>query len=352
MEFYNKKNYTGHAKKNMVTKLQFYNTNFDDFRMSKSTPLSKAMRILFSYVLDKTSPDYDVLLDRYLKDYYNMVIHNMNDVSKYNDFIQKSVNTIDIYGVGIAFMYILIKTSHLISKSLSTQFHELFYLMLCPDLNKRIDIDTLLTRYETILQDSGILATFNTHFENHEMKDGPMIPAVISAKIDSIDKDEIVLSTQEKKDILLNPGEQACYPGKVLNPKTNRCIKAKPIKAKPIKAKPIKAKPVKPYSVKKCPAGKVLNPKTNRCIKVKPIKNKSVKKCPVGKVLNPKTNRCIKAKTIKNKSIKKCPAGKVLNPKTNRCIKAKNKSIKKCPDGKVLNPTTNRCVKPIPMKIK
>ena len=59
---------------------------------------------------------------------------------------------------------------------------------------------------------------------------------------------------------------------------------------------------------KECPPGKVLNPKTNRCNKVKtpkktkkPAPKKSVKKCPPGKVLNPKTNRCNKVKVPKKK---------------------------------------------------
>uniref|UniRef100_A0A6C0CH94 Helicase ATP-binding domain-containing protein n=1 Tax=viral metagenome TaxID=1070528 RepID=A0A6C0CH94_9ZZZZ len=44
---------------------------------------------------------------------------------------------------------------------------------------------------------------------------------------------------------------------------------------------------------KECPEGKVLNPKTGRCIKIKKEKKKE---CPEGKVLNPKTGRCIKIK--------------------------------------------------------
>jgi hypothetical protein len=114
--------------------------------------------------------------------------------------------------------------------------------------------------------------------------------------------------------------------------------------------------PVKPKSLKKCPEGKVLNPKTGRCILIKkklpvkpkppvkppikpPIKPKSPKKCPEGKVLNPKTGRCILIKKklpvkspvksppkpiVKPNSPKKCPEGKVLNPKTGRCILIRN----------------------------
>ena len=104
---------------------------------------------------------------------------------------------------------------------------------------------------------------------------------------------------------------------------------------------------IKKDDIKICPPGKILNPKTNRCIKIKPdkiktndikiktndIKNKKddIKICPPGKILNPMTNRCIKIKTndikIKKDDIKKCPPGKILNPKTNRCIKIKPDKI-------------------------
>ena len=122
---------------------------------------------------------------------------------------------------------------------------------------------------------------------------------------------------------------------------------------------PIK-QPIK--SPKKCEEGKVLNPKTGRCILIKNanklgVKPKSPKKCEEGKVLNPKTGRCILIKNanklgVKPKSPKKCKEGKVLNPKTGRCILIKNanklgvkpKSPKKCKEGKVLNPKTGRCI--------
>jgi serine/threonine protein kinase len=284
MTFYNKNKYIEHAKKKVSDKLAVYNKIIDDFKNAKDIPSSNAMRTFFSFVLNKSSPKYDILLDRYLKDYYLMLTHNMNYVTKYKEFIQKSVDTIDIYGVGIAFMYILNRTSHLLGPS-ADKFYELFYLMVCPDLNKRLDIDTLLVKYETLLQDTGILGRFNKHFDNHEVKHGQMIPKSVLNKIDSIDKKDVVLSTRERKDILLSPAVFACPPGNVFTPKTYNCVKIK--------------------TPKKCPTGKVLNPKTNRCIKIKTRKTTSLKKCPAGKVLNPKTNRCIKIKTAKRQYLKK-----------------------------------------------
>ena len=67
---------------------------------------------------------------------------------------------------------------------------------------------------------------------------------------------------QKEKEELLKKHEKKCLPGKVVNPKTGRCIK-KPVKKST--KKPVKKK------TKKCPSGKVVNTKTGRCIK-KPTK--------------------------------------------------------------------------------
>lgn len=48
-------------------------------------------------------------------------------------------------------------------------------------------------------------------------------------------------------------------------------------------------KKVVQQGVKTCPPGKVLNPKTNRC-----VQQNDAKPCPEGKTRNPVTNRCIK----------------------------------------------------------
>jgi hypothetical protein len=151
------------------------------------------------------------------------------------------------------------------------------------------------------------------------------------------------------KPIVKPKSPKKCPEGKVLNPKTGRCIMIKkkpPIKSppkpivksppKPIIKSPIKSPPkpivksphkpiVKPKSHKKCPEGKVLNPKTGRCILIK--KKPHVKSPPKPIIKSP-----IKSPPkpiVKPKSPKKCPEGKVLNPKTGRCILIRNIKNKK-----------------------
>ena len=92
------------------------------------------------------------------------------------------------------------------------------------------------------------------------------------------------------------------------SPKSKKVSKTKKAKANKALALP-----------KDCPDGKVLNPKTGRCIKDR----SGSKDCPDGKVLNPKTGRCIKdrsgSKVVKKLSTKtKLPSGFKLGKKTTK----------------------------------
>ena len=62
-----------------------------------------------------------------------------------------------------------------------------------------------------------------------------------------------------------------------------------------------------------CPSGKILNPKTKKCVK-DPANKVKVDKVKVDK----------KKVVVKDDKEKECPEGKILNPKTNRCIKDVN----------------------------
>jgi len=114
----------------------------------------------------------------------------------------------------------------------------------------------------------------------------------------------------------------------VLKAPTKPVLKTLVMKAKEAIPKiPLKTNITETNPKKVCPEGKVINPKTGRCIKVQAEKTEKAKKvCPEGKVINPKTGRCIKApidtKHAKlTKPTKPCPDDKILNPKTNRCVK-------------------------------
>ena len=72
-----------------------------------------------------------------------------------------------------------------------------------------------------------------------------------------------------------------------------------------VKTKKPSVKTKKPFFIvkKQCPSGKILNPKTNRCIKDKTLKN--------NKIMLSNNITKLKIKTITN--TKKCPPGKIFN---------------------------------------
>ncbi len=77
--------------------------------------------------------------------------------------------------------------------------------------------------------------------------------------------EHINLEEKVKVDVPIDKKEKDCPPGKVLNPKTNRCVNDKTKKDDKKAEKKDDKKDDK--KEKDCPPGKVLNPKTNRCIK-------------------------------------------------------------------------------------
>ena len=97
------------------------------------------------------------------------------------------------------------------------------------------------------------------------------------------------------------------------------------------KRKSVKKNPK--VSKKVCPKGKILNPKTNRCIIDRKKNIKSKKKCPPGKIINPKTNRCIIDRRLPEDKVidfkYRCKPGYVYNPQTGRCVKKDGPTGKK-----------------------
>ena len=201
----------------------------------------------------------------------------------YNQFIEKSIDTVDTYGLGIALMFVLHRSKHLLSDEFYTNVMNIGLNMLHGGVFLRSTPKQLLAQYEDLLTNSGLLEKHNKHIENHLIANGVSTEMKVAAAIDNSTV-QFSIQPTETTEIVIH-----------------------------------------------CPAGKEFNPLTKRCVNV----------CAPGKVRNPDF-KCAKEKIIIDKV---CPDGKELNPTTKRCVKAKNITDKGCPDGKELNPTTKRCVK-------
>ena len=204
----------------------------------------------------------------------------------YNRFIDKSIDSVDTYGLGIALMFVLHRSKHLLSAEFYKNVMNIGLNMLDGRVFLRSTPEQLLAQYEDLLTKSGMLEKHNKHIENHLIANGLSTEMKVAAAIDNSSF--------------------------MVHVETQDATKNKEI-------------------VRDCPAGKEFNPLTKRCVNV----------CAPGKVRNPDF-KCAKDKIIIDMV---CPDGKEFNPITNRCVKTKNITNKGCPDGKEVNPTTKRCVK-------
>jgi len=251
------------------------NRYFDYFMTDESFKIM--LYFLYLFAFGSVDPD------NHLKEFFlNGIKKTMVDYikpSNFENFLEKSVNTIDIYGTSISFLHILNQSEHLIEPNTVVLLRNLFFEMLNTDLFLRIDINELIEKYENILEITGLLSKHKKRFENNIL-------------IERIEKsptyhlENIKLSPKEVQDIIIkDPIPSSSYKNSFSIKKNTKLSSSK-------ESYKIRKFP------KKCPEGKILNPKTNRC-----NKTKKHKKCPKGMVLNPKTNRC--NKMYKNKSIYK-----------------------------------------------
>jgi hypothetical protein len=175
----------------------------------------------------------------------------------YDDYIDDSIDSVDVYGLGFTLQYILncFKRHNAVSESFFNKASALFADMYDsnPD-NRHLNIYTLLNAYEDILLETGILTRLNKRFDkgNKLVNSAPM-PSPIMRKA--------------KKEERLG-------------------VSSKPLSTRLESIAYMDAE--NPIATKVCPPDKEVNPKTGRCIK----------KCGPGQTRNAK-GRCVKSKTLK-----------------------------------------------------
>ena len=232
-------------------------------------------------------------------EYMDFILYDMNNMS-YENFLDNYFKTMDIYGLGLGFLYVLDKTKRLLDPSLANNLRNIFLYMTDTNPKNRIQINELLNLFENSMS---IVAA------KHDIK-------FIDNKAVKLSVEQLNIENQIQKVIV----KRTATKKKISKEKLNIIYNEDPSQ-----------------NVRICPEGKYLNLKTGRCNKVVEKKD-----CPIGKIRNPKTGRCITMKKHHSKKNKVCMPGKEINPKTGRCIKTKKNKV--CPPGKEINPKTGRCI--------
>jgi hypothetical protein len=264
MEFMNKKHYLQITRLSSTEKEKTHKKFFIERAQTNDS-----VKTFLHYVLPINSNMWDEML----LNSYNFILKDINE-NNYNEFLERVIRTIDIYGTGIAFMYILNKTLHLIEPKLVLELRTLFYNMINPNVFMRYMPEQVLNEFEKILLENGILSKYGKHFENH---------ILISNENVNIAKVNEIIIAANNIDISID------------EEKVNRISNSTPTKINRIS------------SIKKalntCPDGKERNPLTRRCVNV----------CKYGYIRNANF-KCVRDKTIKLTRTRKAPKPIVQNP--------------------------------------
>ena len=260
---------------------------------------SRAISIFFSLITNaKKGATRKAELNTIVTDFSKTMLNQfLPEPENYTKFMNKAMNTLDSYGVGMAYMFVLKNSTHLIDTTLKTDLYNLFYSMFHPDQSQRLEIDDILISYENILEKNGILQKYDKHFIDHIIKNGPVIPDIIEKAIEKIDTQDIILNEKELSVVAISP-QRVCPAEKEFNPKSKRCIN-------------------------KCKNGFFRDPsfKCKKNITRKLSAKKSAKRRKLLRLTSSEFPRSPAPSATARSSLKDCSVGKERNPKTKRCVK-------------------------------
>ena len=238
----------------------------------------------------KTLNRNEVMVDT-LKDFGETLLHQIvPGEEQYKIATNKCLDTIDIYGVGIGLLYVLKSVHSMMDAQLVEGLEHLFLDMVKANLMDRIDIHTALNRYEDILEKCKILEKYNKHFENHVLKEGPLIPLVLEEKIESISAKSLSISPKEMGQILEEDPE-------ALEPETSVKGTGKGTGRKTLGKRVRMESSRKLSSIREPSLVDQQSRKKTRKLVIRTIE------CPEGKEVNPITRRCVN----------KCKPGEIRN---------------------------------------
>jgi serine/threonine protein kinase len=153
INFYNHDKYKTFSKYSDEEKVKYYKDIVNNINIKENDKCATAISILFYYIIDKkySESEKNKIIFNYFNDYKKM-LDNINE-ENYNEFLKKSVDTIDLYGVGITFYLLLNSMKHLLDKSVIIKLEELCYHMITPDLFNRYSIETSMKKYKEIIHE-------------------------------------------------------------------------------------------------------------------------------------------------------------------------------------------------------
>lgn len=185
IQFLNKGEYMHFVSKSKNERERFIIDFIEDLRVDRDTKFTNAFRIFMDYFTrGKSGAEEKILINKYIMDFKRMVIEQLN-VDNYEEFAKLSIESIDVYGLGLSLQYMLAYTKKFMEKELVYSLEECFYRMTTANLKERYTCSEAMNTFEICLSTMGYGS-----FDNNEL---------VSNKEKSVEK-----SIGKIKDISIN----------------------------------------------------------------------------------------------------------------------------------------------------
>jgi serine/threonine protein kinase len=181
-EFYflNKNRYEDFAKLSNKEKSGYYQSVLRELANKPDSDTARAFKTFYSFTIDDDTESQE--FKDHMAGFYQTLSAELT-MKNYKNFITKSIDSVDVYGLGITLLYILKNTQHLLKDQLHYDLRNLGNSMINAQLSNRISSNASLSAYETILTENGIMTKHILSFADHKILEGEIIPKNIEQDI-------------------------------------------------------------------------------------------------------------------------------------------------------------------------
>ena len=134
-----------------------------------SSKFSISCNIFFNYIMiNRSDKDKEEMINKYFSDLKNFIIHEINK-DNYDIFLKKSIETIDLFGVGITLQYILCHSMDYFNSSKFTALENCFFNMMRPSVMYRYTIEQSIDEFDKIINHNNYSDSYTDITKNKEI---------------------------------------------------------------------------------------------------------------------------------------------------------------------------------------
>ena len=195
IQFLNRNEYIHFSNKSDKEKEQFIINFIDDLKKDRNTEFTSAFQIFMDYFLrNRSKADEKIICDKYVMDFKNTVVNHMKN---YDEFAKRSIESIDVYGLGMSLQFMLAYTKKFMETGIVKELEECFFRMTSANLMERFTINQAIESFESALEKANY-----AYFKNNVEVTKKNADLSIEKTLQKIKTHDISISKLTKKQLL------------------------------------------------------------------------------------------------------------------------------------------------------